>query len=556
LSNTDEEPAAADAREIGDGPKDAQLKIIAGLLDVGYDELKQRDIHRRARRFALASAVSGIVAIVTATLAVLAMNARNDAERRQAAAEDLISFMIGDLRGELEAVGRLDLLDAIGDQAIEFYGTLESQDLTDAVLATRVRVLRQIGEVWSAQGKLDAALQSFRESLRLSELLAERNPQRADLVFEVGQAHFWVGYVLFSWSRLDEAKRSFTAYDSLATELLQSDPANAEYMLEAAYAQSNLGTIAMAHNELDSANRHFLRAVAINQELHNLAPDDLLLEYELAQSYSWMGAVAGEFGHSEDAIRWYQQELEIRERLAIHADNKDYLRALANAQQLLAFQHHLAGDFQPGWSLAEASLEMADALVIHDQTNTDWQRLRNQALLTLGRIAFVNTQAVEADRFVQAALAGVTALQRSDPSNTVWLNDFALASLFDARIHLYNRLPKQAVHILEIALDKVSAHDDSNVANSLGWVRGALHLAMGDAHDQLGQGKLAKHEWRLAFDLMSEKGRDSNEPLTMATWGLSLARVGRANEALTVADQLAARGYGLVNKLAKITALR
>ena len=38
------EPGAADLRSSGDGEKDAMLKIVAGLLGVGLDEIKQRDI--------------------------------------------------------------------------------------------------------------------------------------------------------------------------------------------------------------------------------------------------------------------------------------------------------------------------------------------------------------------------------------------------------------------------------------------------------------------------------------------------------------------------------
>ncbi len=44
------EPLAADARKEGDGRNVARLKLIAGLLGVGFDELRQRDLHRRHRR--------------------------------------------------------------------------------------------------------------------------------------------------------------------------------------------------------------------------------------------------------------------------------------------------------------------------------------------------------------------------------------------------------------------------------------------------------------------------------------------------------------------------
>src|SRR5579863_2249390 len=44
------EPIAADARPGKDGRTNARLKLLAGLLGVGYDELKQREKQRRIRR--------------------------------------------------------------------------------------------------------------------------------------------------------------------------------------------------------------------------------------------------------------------------------------------------------------------------------------------------------------------------------------------------------------------------------------------------------------------------------------------------------------------------
>ena len=50
LSDVHAEPIAADVREGKDGKPDAKLKIIAGMLGVGFDALKQREHQRRQRR--------------------------------------------------------------------------------------------------------------------------------------------------------------------------------------------------------------------------------------------------------------------------------------------------------------------------------------------------------------------------------------------------------------------------------------------------------------------------------------------------------------------------
>lgn len=50
-----QEPAAADARIVGDGKNNAILKLRAGLLAVGFESLKQREVIRRHQKLALFS---------------------------------------------------------------------------------------------------------------------------------------------------------------------------------------------------------------------------------------------------------------------------------------------------------------------------------------------------------------------------------------------------------------------------------------------------------------------------------------------------------------------
>ena len=50
LSTDPTEPLAADVREGEDGKDNAKLKLLAGLLGVNYDDLRQREHERRRRR--------------------------------------------------------------------------------------------------------------------------------------------------------------------------------------------------------------------------------------------------------------------------------------------------------------------------------------------------------------------------------------------------------------------------------------------------------------------------------------------------------------------------
>ncbi len=88
LTDIRSEPIAADARPGKDGKADAKLKLIAGVLGVGFNELKQRELQRRHRRMVAIASSALILSVVMIGLAITAFIARNEAvEQRQIAIE-------------------------------------------------------------------------------------------------------------------------------------------------------------------------------------------------------------------------------------------------------------------------------------------------------------------------------------------------------------------------------------------------------------------------------------------------------------------------------------
>ncbi|HEX3846197.1 MAG TPA: toll/interleukin-1 receptor domain-containing protein, partial [Steroidobacteraceae bacterium] len=87
LSTARTEPIAADARPGKDGKPNAKLKLIAGLLAVGFDSLRRREQQRRNRRLVLVAsgAMGGMV--LTTGLAAYALVQRSAAQRQTARAE-------------------------------------------------------------------------------------------------------------------------------------------------------------------------------------------------------------------------------------------------------------------------------------------------------------------------------------------------------------------------------------------------------------------------------------------------------------------------------------
>lgn len=102
------EPGAPDAREGKDGRRNALVKIVARLLGVELDELRQRDLERRRRRWFLLSAGLMVLVLVLTGLTVYAFHQKDVAEQAQKLAADNEKLA---LRNAAEATQQRDAAD-------------------------------------------------------------------------------------------------------------------------------------------------------------------------------------------------------------------------------------------------------------------------------------------------------------------------------------------------------------------------------------------------------------------------------------------------------------
>ena len=110
------EPIAADARPAGDGKTNAKLKLLAGMLGVNFDSLKQRDAKRRRRRLILTSVAVGLlVALMIALIGFAVRQHRSATEEKGKGArhrygEDMLKLQNAWEQGDMP--GFTALLDA------------------------------------------------------------------------------------------------------------------------------------------------------------------------------------------------------------------------------------------------------------------------------------------------------------------------------------------------------------------------------------------------------------------------------------------------------------
>lgn len=333
------EPLAADARKWADGRLLAKLKTVSGILGIPLDALRRRDMQRRQRLWMTAMAGTLAVTVVMAVLTFTAITARNAAENRREHAEELVGYMVGDLKTKLDEVGRLDILEGMGGRVSEYLESLDPNEVTDESLKQQAQVWRQLGEVAMEQGQLDDALRTFSTSREIISELKRRNPDDTDYLFELGNAEFWVGYVYLEKGEFGPAQIAMDKYLEYANTLVGIDPSNPAWLMEKSYAHSNLAAmiIRQGQDNVDRALQEIEQAVVLNRQVMDLVPDNPGYRSEYSETLAWLADTQLVVCHLGDALISRQESVAIaREEMENDPGNVNFTYRYASTLSGLA----------------------------------------------------------------------------------------------------------------------------------------------------------------------------------------------------------------------------
>ncbi len=249
LEGFETEPLAADARPGQDGKHGAKLKLLAGMLGVPFDELRQREAARRQRRLAIIAAASTVGFVLTTGLAIAAVIARQQAEearkiaeQRTMTAERTLTFVKGMFRvsdpsiaqGEGEKITAREVVDRgarmletglekepaaradLGVTLAEVYNALglyrRGYEIVGATLRfnhkegdVRVRQLATLAETQLLLGDYDRAALNLRYAQKLLSSPRVTPAWRSRVLFRLGQLQTSEGKLTDSDGLLQEA---------------------------------------------------------------------------------------------------------------------------------------------------------------------------------------------------------------------------------------------------------------------------------------------------------------------------------------------------------------
>ena len=404
------EPLAADLRTGGDGRRLGFLKLVAGLAGVGLDTLVQRDAQRRIRRVPAVTAGALAAMLIMAVLMVIVLSARREAERQRAEAEGLIEFMLTDLRGTLEGVGKLKALDDANAKALSYYTKQDVRTLSEESLGRRARIQHLIGDDALAREKLDKAFAAFEGARKTTAEQVARHPENSARSIEHIKSLNSLGRVAEMRKDWSEAIARYQAAARAADRLVRAAPDDPDFLARSAAAAVNVGNIYFkSTQDYAVAERYYRKAVAAFGLAAAARPRDPEILMSQANALGWL---ADSFFMRE---LWPQSLAARRRQMAIvqplydrSPGNAQYMFRLAAAERGLA--HSLSKMGGAGEARRRAALEhlirahrLSRRLSAWEPGNKDWSTLAGKLGRDLRKAEFSSPAARERQSQTQLA---------------------------------------------------------------------------------------------------------------------------------------------------------
>ena len=361
------------------------------------------------------------------------------AEHARVHAEELAGFMLDDLSAQLEPRGRLDLLEAIARRALTHFESSLAGDLSKAGRRPGL-ALRQIGNVLSARGDGEAALEAYTKAQRIDQQRIKRKAEdgpsaRLDLVEDLRllvRVHQTRGATSATMEYMNHA-------ETLLRELRAEFPQDrATRLAMASFLVQDLGNFHRVQKHTELARANLTEGLEGLVELHNQHPEDVATLEQLGNGHYVMGLFqAYSLEDSQAALGEFKQASEIFQTLL--ARQPDALLW----QQRLATQkgQGLAATYFDLGRLAEArhanaeALTLIEELVQQEPGNHNWAHGLAWELIRRGEIYWDQGDTDEALRSFQRSEQVQAKLLASTTSpNPAWMDGLAVAYEFQSDI--------------------------------------------------------------------------------------------------------------------------
>ncbi len=465
--------------------------------------------------------------------------ARDAAREQRRQAESLVEFMLGDLRGKLEPIGKLDALDGVGTRVLAYYRKQDTSELTDDALVQRSRALNLMAEVAFNRGSLDEAQGLYRQAMAGTAEAVRRSPNDPERLFDHAQNVFYVGEMARSAGRPTEAEASWREYKRLADQMTAIAPDNLKYRMEVQYAGENLGISLYDQHRFAEASRQFEGVAGPMEKLASLYPDNSTYQKEFANDLAWVADAQRAEGKLDAAAATRERQISLLNRLIATAADFDVRAKLITAHQGLGVL--LTEKGRPATALEQlhAAVDEAENLIPIEPRNAQWKSLAAAARFQLAMTLLTLERRDEAAQQTGGGCALASNLPATF-STSARARLRTTCAMMRARLALGGNETGQALPLAQQALASARTEHGEDPITDRYYVA-TMYRLLGDIRKRGGDTAAAAAAWNAG--LAELPGNVAERPWEMNVRADLLHRLGRADEAAPLAGQLKEIGY-------------
>ncbi len=482
---------AADLRRFTTGQLVAAHEYSLGAL-------ARRWIARHRAAVATATALLAVLAVtgIVAVRGIVRERDRADglaqvASAQRAAAEELVDFLIVNLRGKLKELGRLDVLGDVGVEVDAYYSRVypAARGGDADVLGRWAVVFETIADVARARRDQDGELAAHQRALELRREQRAQAPADPEPLREMAVTYLALADLARRGNRVDAGRQARAQAGELLGQLLavdRDDPRVLQLRL------SLLRQTADGHEDegdLGAAEVVYRECLELARSASAAAPGDETLEAALGNAWFDLGRVYLNLDRYDDAEVAYRESVTVRRRLLERKpDDAAREKQLAWAQFRHADATDAKGDPAASLGLHETARATRQALATRDPSDRDVQRELAMSESALCRVLGRLDRLADALVHCQAGLAAAERLATAAPDDWVIVRDLTRRYLSQAYIELDLGLIEAAlahgaaVHVLAT---RAAGRDPGNRY----WQRDLLAAAEISASAELARGR-------------------------------------------------------------------
>ncbi len=476
LTDQHEEPIAADARPQGDGKDTARLKLIAGMLGLGFDEIVRREDRARRRRMRNWIGALSVLTLVFAGLAVYAELERRRAVETLNAATVTSNNLIYDLAArfrnqvgvpaalvkdiltraqklqeQLNASGQTsaDLqhsqASALSEVALTLFAVGDRQGASEAIDKSR-QILeallkkspndpglqldlsvsyQRIADADVAAGKPDDALAALDKARTLDEAIVAKDPKNEKAEDNVAVNYIKSGDILGRQGKNDDALANYQKALAIRQSLVEQDKMNADWWRNLGASYERVGNALGMKGDLDGALTDFQQRVQIAQQLLEQFPSNGELQRDLSVGDNFLGQVYLAQNKDDLALSSFQQSLAIRQKLAASdKDNLQWTRDVAIAENQIGRTQLVSGKSDESLAAYQAAFAIEQKLVTQDKTNVEWLSDLCNTDLDIGLVQIQLDKFDDAGKSFDNGLSIAEAQLKARPNDVRWQGVF------------------------------------------------------------------------------------------------------------------------------------